>query len=299
MLKFTGRDGPVTVSPYLLKLIQHMADWKKILSRGDVEDRRSFKPAVIGGISLTGVALFLLMNYLSGGSIESGLQEVGQSVLQQQTQQVQTQDTNEFAGEDPYEVFASTVLGSSNDLWTGKFKTMNKSYTEPKLVLFRQATESGCGGATSEEGPHYCPEDNTIYLDETFFDEMANRFGAQIGDVAQAYVIAHEVGHHVQDSLGDLGRASEDNASSVNIELQADCYAGIWANSIKDQGVFEPGEIREAMDAAASVGDDRIQKAVLGYANPETFTHGTSAERETWFTTGYEKGDLTACDTFN
>lgn len=275
-----------------------MADWGKIFSRGDVEDRWSNKPAVIGGISLTGVALYLLINYLSGGSIESGLQEVTQSVLQQQTQQVQTQNPNEFTGKDPYEVFASTVLGSNNDLWTGKLKDVNKTYTEPKLVLFRQATESDCGEATSEVGPHYCAVDHIIYLDETFFNELANRFGTQVGDVAQAYVISHEVGHHVQNLLGNLDQAFDNNASSVKVELQADCYAGIWANSIKDQGVLEPGEIREAMDAAASVGDDRIQKKVQGYVNPETFTHGTSAEREAWFKTGYEKGDLAVCDTF-
>jgi predicted metalloprotease len=275
-----------------------MADWKKILSRGDVEDRRSFNPVVVGGISFTGIAVFLLVNYLSGGSIESGLQEVGKSLLQQQTQQVQTQDTGEFVGEDPYEVFVSTVLGSNNDFWTNEFKTVNNSYTKPKIVLFRQATESGCGGASSEMGPHYCSADNTIYLDETFFDEMTNRFGAQGGDVAQAYVIAHEVGHHVQNILGNLGKASENNTSSIKIELQADCYAGIWAKSIKDQGILESGEIREAMDAAASIGDDRIQKKVQGYANPETFTHGTSEERLTWFTTGYDKGNLNACDTF-
>lgn len=277
-----------------------MADWKKILSRGDVEDRRSLKPTVIGGISLTGIALFLFVNYLSGGSIEGGLQEVGRSILEQQTQQVQTQDTTKFVGKDPYEEFVSTVLGSNNDLWMNKFKAMNKSYAPAKLVLFRQATESSCGVATSQVGPHYCLADNTIYLDETFFDEMTNRFGAQGGDVAQAYVIAHEVGHHVQNSLGDFEKVSQnsDNTSSVKLELQADCYAGIWANSIKDQGVFEPGEIREAMDAAASVGDDRIQQKVQGYVNPETFTHGTSEEREKWFTTGYNEGNLSACDTF-
>ncbi len=277
-----------------------MADWNKILSRGNVEDRRSFKPAVMGGISLTGIALYLVMNYLSGGSIEGALLEMGSTILQQQTQQVQTQDTSEFVGEDPYELFASTVLGSNNDFWMNKFATMNKSFTNAKLVLFRQATESSCGVATSQVGPHYCSADNTIYLDETFFDEMTGRFGVQVGDVAQAYVIAHEVGHHVQNSLNKLDELAQsgDNASSVKLELQADCYAGVWAHSIKDLGVFEPGEIREAMDAAAAVGDDRIQEKVQGYANPETFTHGTSEEREAWFTTGYNEGDFKTCDTF-
>ena len=190
------------------------------------------------------------------------------------------------------------MLGSTNDLWVGKFNAMNKTYIKPKLVLFRQATQSGCGGTTSQIGPHYCSMDATIYLDETFFEEMTYRFGEQIDDVGQAYVIAHEVGHHVQYILGNLGRASEDNESSVKIELQADCYAGIWANSIKDRGVLGPGEIREAMDAAAAVGDDRIQNKAQGYVNPETFTHGSSEEREKWFTIGYDKGTLEACDTF-
>jgi predicted metalloprotease len=275
-----------------------MADWGKIDSRGDVEDRRSFRPAAISGISMTGVVLFLVVNYLSGGSLQGGLQEVSRTVLQQQEQQLQNQDTSKFAGEDSYEVFASTVLGSNNDTWTETFRRTNQTYTKPKLVLFRTATDSACGGATSEIGPHYCSEDTTIYLDETFFDELTNRFGAQGGDVAQAYVISHEVGHHVQHLLGNLDKAMQDNASSVKIELQADCYAGIWANSIKDKGILEPGEIREAMDAASSVGDDRIQKSVQGYANPETFTHGTSEERVKWFTRGYTQGTLTACDTF-
>lgn len=278
-----------------------MADWKKIFSRGDVEDRRSLKPAAIGGISVTGVVLFLLMNYLGGGDIGSGIQQVGKAILEQQTQQVQNQDKNtgEFEGEDPYEVFASTVLGSNNDIWTRIFDKNGMSYEKPKLVLFRIATQSGCGDATSQAGPHYCSFDNTIYLDETFFDEMINRFGTKGDDVAQAYVISHEIGHHVQNMLGDLGNVSEDNKLSVKTELQADCYAGIWANSIKDQDVLEPGEIGEAMDAAAAVGDDRIQKKMQGYAIPETFTHGTSDERLRWFTVGYDKGTLKACDTFN
>jgi predicted metalloprotease len=275
-----------------------MADWDKIQSRGDVEDRRAFRPAVAGGISLTGVVLFLLVNYLSGGSIGSGLKEIGQSMVQEQSKQIQMQDTNEFAGKDPYEEFASTILGSNNDFWTGEFKPRNISYTKPKLVLFRQATQSGCGDATSDVGPHYCPTDNTIYLDETFFDQLASRFGTQIGDVAQAYVISHEIGHHVQNIQGTIYKAAESNELSVKIELQADCYAGLWANSIKNQGILEPGEIQEAMDAAAAVGDDRIQKTVQGYINPETFTHGTSKQRVDWFTTGYNQGDPKACDTF-
>ncbi len=276
-----------------------MARWSKISSRGNVEDRRSLGPVAIGGISLTGVALMFLMNYLNGGTVESGLNEVLNTVLQQQTQTQQVaDDTSEFAGEDPYEEFASTVLGSNNEAWLNEFDEMDEFYEEPRLVLFRQSTQSACGVASSQVGPHYCPADKTIYLDETFFDELTSRFGAQGGDVAQAYVISHEVGHHVQNLLGDLGRLSlGDNETSVAIELQADCYAGVWANSLIDDDVFEPGEIREAMDAAAAVGDDRIQEKIQGYSNPETFTHGSSEEREAWFTKGYDTGEAEVCDT--
>lgn len=276
-----------------------MARWRKISSRGNVEDRRSLGPVAIGGISLTGVALMFLMNYLNGGTVESGLNEVLNTVLQQQTQTQQVaDDTSEFAGEDPYEEFASTVLGSNNEAWLNEFDEMDEFYEEPRLVLFRQSTQSACGVASSQVGPHYCPADKTIYLDETFFDELRSRFGAQGGDVAQAYVISHEVGHHVQNLLGDLGRISRgDNETSVAVELQADCYAGVWANSLIDDDVFEPGEIREAMDAAAAVGDDRIQEKIQGYSNPETFTHGSSEEREAWFTKGYDTGDAEVCDT--
>lgn len=280
-----------------------MADWDKISSRGNVEDRRAQRSVMIGGgLTVASVALFLVMNYFNGGSLTDGLLEVGEAVLEQQTQtpiNIQNQNTDEFTGEDPYEIFTSTVLGSTNDVWERIFSNQNKVYRRPKLVLFRGATQSACGGASSQVGPHYCGADSTIYLDETFFDEMINRFGAKGGDVAQAYVIAHEVGHHVQKELGMLDRyTGTDNQTSVKLELQADCYAGIWANSIKSQNVFEPGEIREAMDAAAAVGDDVIQAKAQGYINPETFTHGTSDERVKWFTMGYDQGNYLTCNTF-
>ncbi len=279
-----------------------MADWKKIGSRGNVEDRRSLSPAAIGGISVTGIVLLLAVNFLNTGSIEDALKQTGGQVLQQQLEQQQNPqpntNTQQFAGQDDYEVFASTILGSNNDAWRTIFAQQARGYEEPKLVLFRQATESACGGATSAVGPHYCPTDQTIYLDETFFDEMTREFGAKGGDVAQAYVISHEVGHHIQNSLGTLDQASQDNETSVKIELQADCYAGIWASTIKDKGILEPNEIEEAMDAASSIGDDRIQEKAQGYINPESFTHGSSAERVKWFTTGYDQGTIEACNTF-
>jgi predicted metalloprotease len=278
-----------------------MANWDRITSRGNVEDRRGFAPAV-GGISITGVALLLLVNYLSGGNLTDVLNQLPAASVEQQG----NRDTSQFQGEDNYEVFTSKVLGSDNDMWRSRFRTEGKTYTPPKLVLFREATQSGCGVATSQVGPHYCPIDQTIYLDETFFDELTTRFGAKGGDVAQAYVIAHEIGHHAQNGLGIMGQiqgrqqsdSQQANELSVRLELQADCFAGLWANSLSNKQVFAPGEINEAIDAAAAVGDDRIQQKVSGYVNPETWTHGSSQQRVSWFNKGYTEGQLEACDTF-
>ncbi|HVF69520.1 MAG TPA: neutral zinc metallopeptidase [Xanthomonadales bacterium] len=279
-----------------------MADWNKILRRGNVEDRRSMAPAAIGGISLTGVALLFLFNVLSGGSPTDFLSELQNIPVEQQ----ENVDVKVFEGEDSYEVFASTVLGSNNEMWSKVFSNTDRTYTEPKLVLFRSSTESSCGGAASEFGPHYCPLDKTIYLDETFFEELTERFGAKGGDVAQAYIISHEVAHHAQNELGIMSgvqgemevNPDEKNNLSVKMELQADCFAGLWVNSIKDQDVLESGEIHEAMDAASAIGDDRIQENVTGRVNPETWTHGSSAQRTSWFDKGYVSGTLSACDTF-
>jgi uncharacterized protein len=273
-----------------------MANWGNIGSRGNVEDRRGFAP-VIGGVSITGIALYLLMNYLSGGSVTDALPEILEQIPAENQQVLNTQD---FEGADEYEVFASTVLGSNNEYWQSQLKQVNRVYSAPTLVLFRQATESSCGGATSDVGPHYCPLDTTIYLDETFFDELETRFGAEGGDVAEAYVIAHEVGHHIQNQMGIMNRYgnSRSNDISVRIELQADCFSGMWAGSLRDQNILEPNEIQEAMNAAATVGDDRIQKRVTGYINPESWTHGSSTQRVEWFTKGYESENITSCDTF-
>lgn len=191
-------------------------------------------------------------------------------------------------------------------MWSNLFAQTGDAYTPPKLVLFRSATASSCGTATSQVGPHYCPLDQTIYLDETFFEELTNRFGAQGGDVAEAYVIAHEVAHHAQNELQIMDKVQmrresnpdEANDLSIKLELQADCFAGLWAYSIKDAGVFTQNEIYEAMDAASAVGDDRIQERTTGYSNPETWTHGSSAQRVNWFNKGYNSGQLSSCDTF-
>ena len=284
-----------------------MARWDRIKSRGNVEDRRGMsRPGLaVGGLGGAGLIVYLLFAFLGGGS---GLDQVIGQLENAQAPQSQAQP-EEFAGADDYEVFVSTVLGSTDDTWTAIFTEAGLDYVVPDLVLFRDAASSGCGNASSAVGPHYCPLDETIYIDETFFDELVSRLGAEGGDVAEAYVIAHEVGHHVQKRLGVMeqvqsaqqsaGSQEEANDLSVRLELQADCFAGIWAYSLRDAGVFLPGEIQEAMDAAAAVGDDRIQERVQGQVNPESWTHGSSEQRVDWFTRGFENGDPGSCDTFD
>lgn len=282
-----------------------MARWEKLGTRGNVSDRRGMGRSgmAVGGLGGVGLIIFLLVVFLGGGS---GLEDVMGQLAPVQSQTGERAE--EFQGQDDYEVFTSTVLGSTDKTWSGIFEGSGLTYQVPTLVLFRGSTASGCGAATSSVGPHYCPVDETIYLDETFFDELTTRLGAEGGDVAEAYVIAHEVGHHVQNRLGIMdqvksmqsqaGSSSEANEISVRLELQADCFAGVWAYSIRDLGVFLPGEINEAFDAAAAVGDDRIQESVTGQVNPERWTHGSSEQRVQWFTTGFETGDPSACDTF-
>lgn len=281
-----------------------MAKWDQITEMGDVEDRRGMRTAgVVGGISVTWLLLVLAVGYFGGQDQAIDLW----NSMQQNTKTEQTITTNEYDGVDAYEKFVGEVLGSTNTLWSNAFARSNMQYTAPKLVLFRDATNSACGGATSDIGPHYCNMDGTIYLDETFFDELTRRFGAHGGDVAQGYVIAHEVAHHLQDELGTLDRVhtlmqrnpDKQNELSVALELQADCYAGIWAGTMQGKGIIEPEEIWQALDAAAAVGDDRIQKATTGRVNPETWTHGSSADRKKWFTIGYTKKSVASCDTFN
>jgi len=270
-----------------------MALWDKINSKGKIEDRRAVGPGALvgGGLGITGLVIVLLMNFLGGGDIGDVLQDLGQV----QVDGTQSFNAKDFEGEDSYEIFASKVLGSANDMWSFVFKENDLTYIEPRLVLFRGATQSRCGGADSLVGPHYCPLDQTIYLDETFFEELEKRFGAEGGDVAEAYVIAHEVGHHVQNQIGGLSE-SNSNEDSIKQELQADCFAGLWAYSIKSFGIFGPGEIQEAIDAAAAVGDDRIQVKATGRINPESWTHGSSEERVSAFNRGYESGLVTRCE---
>jgi uncharacterized protein len=203
--------------------------------------------------------------------------------------------------EEPMVKFVSFVLDDIQGTWSKSLR----NYQRAKLVLFRDGIDSACGFAETASGPFYCPSDQKVYVDLGFFDDLKRRFGAP-GDFAQAYVIAHEIGHHVQKLTGIEGqvrerqeaRPSEEKALSVRLELQADCYAGIWAHSTDQRQLLEQGDVEEGLNAAAAVGDDRLQKQATGHVNPETFTHGSSAERMSWFKRGYESGDVKSCDTF-
>jgi uncharacterized protein len=204
--------------------------------------------------------------------------------------------------------FVSAVLGETEDTWRAQFQQLGQSYRDPNLVLFNGAVQSACGFAQSAMGPFYCPGDQKVYLDLDFFKELASRFQAP-GDFAQAYVIAHEVGHHVQNLLGIMDKVdslrsrvgeAEANQLSVMVELQADCFAGVWANHAdRTQQILEAGDVEEGLAAAAAVGDDRLQRQAQGYVVPESFTHGSSEQRARWFRRGLQSGSLRDCDTFN
>ena len=209
---------------------------------------------------------------------------------------------------DEAKAFVSVVLGDTEDTWRAIFAAQGKQYKEPTLVLFSNSVSSACGSASSAVGPFYCPGDQKLYIDLSFFNDLASRYGAP-GDFAQAYVVAHEVGHHVQTLLGisqqvrSAGRGrseAEVNALSVRQELQADCFAGLWGYAANQQrNLLDPGDLEEALQAATAIGDDRLQKEAGRQVVPDSFTHGTSAQRVKWFRTGFEGGDFAACDTFS
>lgn len=190
--------------------------------------------------------------------------------------------------------FASVVLADTEDVWTEQFRAKGLTYNEPKMVLFRGSTETSCGRGSSAMGPFYCPGDARVYLDLGFFDELTNKLGAH-GDFASAYVIAHEVGHHIQNLLGLERGSSRSNQESISVELQADCLAGVWASRTEKTGNVEAGDIQEALSAASAVGDDRLQKQGQGYVVPDSFTHGSSAQRQAAFQQGYRGQQLDAC----
>jgi uncharacterized protein len=265
----------------------------------NVDDRRGVSGGGIAtGGGIIGV-IFLLAKFLLGGGNTSDLQQV----FPQGQQQEMT--TEQKAAEDERARFVKVVLADTEDVWDKIFGDMNREYTKPTLVLFNGSTDAeGCGGASSQTGPFYCPADHKVYIDLSFAEELKNRFGAS-GDFAMAYVVAHEVGHHVQYLLGvsdkmekkrSLVSETEYNKYSIKMELQADFYAGVWAHyDEKMKNVIVQKDIEEALNAAAAIGDDRITK---GKVSPDAFTHGTSAQRMYWFKKGYETGDIKQGDTF-
>nr|WIE93873.1 zinc metallopeptidase [Mesorhizobium sp. WSM4875] len=208
---------------------------------------------------------------------------------------------------DEMKQFVATVLAETEDTWSGIFKANGLTYEDPKLVLFSSQIRSACGFASSAAGPFYCPGDHKVYLDMTFFQQLDQQFGAS-GEFARAYVIAHEVGHHVQNLTGIMSKfnqmrqgmgEAEANQMSVRVELQADCFAGVWAHYTAQKGILEQGDMESALNAAKQIGDDTLQKKMQGYVVPESFNHGTSAQRQTWLARGYKSGKLSDCDTFN
>ena len=274
--------------------------WSDLRESSNVEDRRGLGGGgiAIGGGSI-GVLILALVIYLCGGDPRALLNNLQSP--DQQVQQQQPGPQNPAAGEDQNKKFARVVLGSTEDAWgTILPQQAHVRYTPPTLVLYSGQINSACGFTSSAVGPFYCPGDQKLYLDFAFFDELRQEFRAP-GDFAQAYVIAHEVGHHVQNLVGTMDkvdRAGSSNRLSVALELQADCYAGIWANYAQRQGVVETGDAQEALRAASAVGDDTIQKRTQGYVVPDSFTHGSSQQRMQWFSRGMQSGDMRQCDTF-
>ena len=275
--------------------------WRDQRESDNVEDRRSLsgRGLAVGG-GLGGLVIVVIV-LLLGGDPQVLLRQAGENT------EVGTQTSSPFAPEeDELKKFVSVVLADTEDVWRDTFQQLGHAYREPKLVLFRGQVQSACGVAGTAVGPFYCPGDEKVYIDLAFYQELKTRFRAP-GDFAQAYVIAHEVGHHVQKLLGISdkvsamqARASEGAANrlSVRLELQADFLAGLWAHYAQEKGIVEPGDLEEALRAASAIGDDRIQMRSQGYVVPDSFTHGTSEQRFHWFQKGFVTGDLRQSDTF-
>ena len=275
--------------------------WKQERRSDNVEDRRGAMPGrlALGG---GGTIIVLLIAWLMGADPRQLLDQLQVAVPDQQTQ-VQVDPA-----QDELKQFVSVVLAETEDVWREQFKAMGREYREPALVLFTDRVESACGSASAAVGPFYCPGDQKIYVDLSFYDLLRQRLGAP-GDFAQAYVLAHEVGHHVQNLLGVSERMramrsqvseEEYNRLSVRLELQADFYAGVWAHHTQRmKHNLESGDIDEALNAATAIGDDKLQKQSQGYVVPDSFTHGTSQQRARWFRLGYETGDMSQGDTFS
>lgn len=277
--------------------------WKNRRLSDNLVDRRTDNSLQGAEFSLPkgklGLAIIILILVASYYGIDL-TPLISQSAPIKLQQPVNSDQDNELAN------FTSIILATTEDTWSTIFEKMGKHYQEPKLVLYRQATETGCGLGQAVMGPFYCPVDSTIYIDLSFYAEMKARFGAG-GDFAQGYIIAHEVGHHVQKLLGitEQVRALQQgqnqtikNKLSVKLELQADCLAGIWGQSMENQHILDPSDLPEALNAAKAIGDDRLQQQTQGKIIPDSFTHGTSAQRYQWFKIGFETGSITHCNTF-
>lgn len=275
--------------------------WQGRRGSRNIEDRRGRRVSGGGGIGIVGLLVILGLGYFFGIDVTPLLQGGGGGG---QVVETELTDADRRAGE-----FVSVTLADTEEVWDEIFrKQLGETYTPAILVLFKGVTQSPCGGASGATGPFYCPGDRKIYLDTGFFTMLERRMGAG-GDFAAAYVVAHEVAHHVQNELGILGQANrvraqssqaDSNAISVRIELQADCYSGVWARAAQSKfGSLERGDIAEAMNAAKQIGDDTLQRNAGRVPQPHTFTHGTSEQRQRWFATGYDSGDLRACDTFS
>ena len=274
----------------------------------DVEDRRSESPGRrVGGIrlGLGGLVVVFLLSVIFRQNFFQLLNMVP-SDTSGTTAGTSTEPAARSPEEERLAQFVSFVLDDTQDTWTKLLPAAGAQDQRARLVLFRDAVESACGFAQAASGPFYCPEDGKVYIDLGFYEDSASRFGAG-GDFAQAYVIAHEIGHHVQHLIGLEQRVREmqslnpqqANALSVRMELQADCFAGVWGHSTAQRDILEQGDVEEGLNAAAAIGDDRIQRMTRGRVSPESFTHGSSAERAQWFRRGFESGDLKACDTFS
>ena len=281
-------------------------DTKGRRKSSNVEDRRGMSAGKIGGgLGGLGIIIAIVFTLLNGG--DTG--DIAKQIQGQITQNgVTSEEYTPTAEEEQLAEFVSVVLADTEEVWQRIFKgELGKTYQNPTLVLFTDVVSSGCGNATAAIGPFYCPADYKLYIDLSFYQELKNQFNAP-GDFAMAYVVAHEVGHHVQNLLGYSnevnklrGRASQEdvNAATVRLELQADYLAGVWAHHVQDKGYLEKGDFEEALTAANAIGDDTLQMEAQGYVVPESFTHGTSEQRMRWFSKGYENGTVKGGDTFN
>lgn len=271
--------------------------WKGRRGSSNVEDRRGKGGGAMIGGGIGGIIILLVVTLLGGGNAGDLLSSLTSVGSETSAPYQETQEEKELAQ------FVSVVLADTEDVWTELFREEGLVYEKPILVLYTDSVQSACGTAGKAVGPFYCPGDKKLYIDLSFYDELRQKFQAP-GDFAMAYVIAHEVGHHVQTLLGttekQMSGSKRSNEQSVRLELQADYLAGVWANHARDDlGVLEQGDLEEALNAATAVGDDTLQKKAQGYVVPESFTHGTSEQRKRWFYKGFENGTIEGGDTFN